>query len=378
MKKIIFYTDTPIYGGAERHMLLLADKLDKQAYSVHLVCANQKTLDNWVKEWLEHGHSVTRMKVAHKHDPRNLFQLKQIIKKEKPNLLHIHLWNPASCRYAFSAAGKSVPIVVTEHDPFPLSGIKNSLKKRYLNKTTHVIMVSDANKNLWLQLYPFLKEKISTVHNGIDLELFNSKIIHFSSQERLKIRKELFSAKSDDFVILSVAALHKRKGIDVLINAFAKLFSERENVKLVIAGEGPEQKHLEKLISSLKIFNKIVLLGYQENIPALMKAADLFVLPSRKEAFGLVLTEAMAAQLPIIASCTGGIPEIIHNNKNGILVEPENPDKLAESIMFMIKNKAARDKLTYVAHHDVKTFDAEIMAQKTARIYSKALKKYEA
>lgn len=373
-KKIFFYTDTPIYGGAERLMLLLAKNLDKEKYQVCLVCSNYKQLNEWCKEWLAEGLKVHRIKVAHKHDPRHLTQLGSLLRKEKPNLVHIHLWNPGSCRYAFSVINKkNTKIITTEHDPFPLKGLKNSLKKKTLKKIDHVVAVSDANKDLLIKLYPELKNKISTIHNGIDIDKFDKSLFHFSTQYKARIKEQLFNAKNEDFIILSIAALHPRKGLNYLMEAFKNIHAKDPKTKLIIVGEGPERKNLTKLIKILELDNDVMLLGEQNNIPQILKSSDLFVLASLKEAFGLVLLEAMAAQIPVIASEVGGIPEIIQHNKSGLLVQPANIEDLTNGIRTIMNNPALKQKLTYVAHHHVKNFDIKVTSQKTEKLYDSIL-----
>jgi len=373
-KKIFFYTDTPIHGGAERLMLLLAKNLDKEKYQVQLVCSNYKQLNEWCKEWIAEGFKVHRLKVAHKHDPRHRSQLKKIIRKEKPHLVHVHLWNPGSCRYAFGSINKkNTKIITTEHDPFPLTSLKNRLKKKTLKKIDHVVAVSHANQELLLKLYPELKNKISTIHNGIDLEKFEKSLIHFSNQYKARIKDQLFHASNDDTIILSIAALHTRKGLNYLMEAFKNIHIKNPDTKLVIVGEGPERKNLTKLIKILELDNDVMLIGEQSDIPQILKSSDLFVLASVKEAFGLVLLEAMAAQVPIIASDVGGIPEIVQDNKSGLLVKPGNIEELTNQLQIALDNAALRQKLTYVASHRVKDFDIKVTAKKTEQLYDKIL-----
>ncbi len=374
MKKVIFYTDTPIYGGAERHMFLLAKSLDITKFQVIVVCSDFKQLNPWCDKFLQHDIRVLRLKVSHKHDPRHLFQFRKILEKENPDLLHLHLWNPGSCRYAFMAADpKKLKIVTTEHDPFPLHGLKKTLKKSSLKKTARVIAVSKANQDLLLKLYPEMKDKITVVPNGIDLESFERETIHFSSQEKNRTRNNLFLSGTNDFVIISIAALHPRKGLKHLIASMKEVTAMHPRTRLVIVGEGPEQNNLQRIIKKLHLENNAILIGHQENISKLLKSSDLFVLPSIKEAFGLVLLEAMAANLPIIASNVGGIPEIIHNHKNGELVKPESSKELSAKIIELIENRALAQKLAFVAHHDVKNFTAKIMAEKTEEVYNMVL-----
>lgn len=374
MKKILFYTDTPIHGGAERHMILLAKNLPKEKYSVQLACSNYKQLNAWCKEWMNSGFKVHRLNVAHKHDPRHHFQLKKLFNELEPHLVHLHLWNPGACRYAFSAIDtEKTKIVTTEHDPFPISGLKKSIKKKAIKKTTHTITVSDANKQLMLKLYPELKGKISTVHNGIDLEKFEQSIITLSTQAKDKIRSQIFKAEHDNFIILTIAELHPRKGLTYLIEAFKQIESKEPKTKLVIIGEGPQRPTLEKLIKKLELSGKVILAGQQEEIPQILKSANLFVLPSVKEAFGLVLLEAMAAQLPIIASEVGGIPEIVQNHKSGELVPPQDYNALAQKVIDVMTNNALMQKLAYMGHHRVKEFDVSQMIRKTENVYDTVL-----
>lgn len=364
-------------------MLLLASKINPEKYQIQLVCSDYKQLDEWVEQWKKMGLGVHRLNVMHKHDPRHATQLLKILQQEEPDLLHLHLWNPGACRYAFktfdtylkqaTAKNKNPKLMATEHDPFPLSGFKRTIKKKCLSKTNHTITVSHANQELMLSLYPELKTHISTIHNGLDLNAFNTTLKSFHAQDYNKIRHETFHTVNKDFVILSIAALHPRKGLHYLLEAFALLAAKKQDIKLIIAGEGPQKKELEKFIKRLKLSGKVEIIGHQDNIPFLLKSSDLFVLPSIKEAFGLVLLESMAAGLAIVASAVGGIPEIIEHEKNGILVEPHDTQALQKALLDMINSPALREKIAYVNQNRVKQFDIMASAQKTEQLYAEMM-----
>lgn len=376
MNNILFYTDTPFTGGAEKHIHLLAKNLVRDGYHVRVVCSKSEKLDSWCKEMKNDGIGIIRLNVSHKHDPRHYFQLQKILKKEGADLLHLHLWNPGACRYAFWAGAKNgAHIVTTEHDPFPLKGLKKNFKKKTLNKTVHTITVSEANYRQMLNWYPELKSSMSVIHNGIDLEVFEKELMHFTTQENQKIRGQIFGAELYDKVILTIAALHPRKGLKFLLKAMREIIEQKNSTKLVIIGEGPEKKDLMKLAEKLKIAKNVKFLGHQENIPKILKSSDLFVLPSVKEAFGLVLLEAMAAQVPIVATNVGGIPEIVEDKKDGLLVEPRDAEALAKAILTLLNNKALREKMAFLGHHKVKQFDIRNMVEKTKKVYDKVLKK---
>lgn len=370
-KKLLFYTDTPYVGGAENQMYLLSKFLNKDKYDVVLVCSDYKKLSDWASRFEQEGVRVVRLNVVHKHDPRHYFQLKELIKREVPDIIHLHVWNPASCRYAFMAANKyKFPIVVTEHDPFELPKFKKYIKKRLMKRVQKIVTVSQANKELMQNLYPELKNYTTTIHNGIDVTWFESQLLNFSKNKRNEFRAKEFEADPDTKVILSVAELHERKGLKHLIRTLPKIHEKNSNVRLVIAGDGPHKKDLEKLINEEKLSGHVRLLGFRKNIPKIMASSDVFVLPSEKEAFGLVLLEAMTARLPIVASNVGGIPEIIEDGVNGDLIEPSNHDQMAEKILDLFnKNFKVREYTENGYNLLHKKYNAKTMAKKYELIY---------
>lgn len=374
-KKILFYTDTPYVGGAENQMYLLAKFLNKEKYEIILVCSEYKKLDDWAARFEREGVRIVKLTVAHKHDPRHYFQLKEILKNEIPDIVHLHVWNPASCRYAFMAANKyNFPIVVTEHDPFELSKLKKYIKNKLMKRVQKIITVSDSNHELMQNLFSELKNRTTTVHNGIDTTWFESQLLNFSKNKRMEFRGKEFEADNETKVILSVAELHERKGLKHLIKALPKVLAKNANVRLVIAGDGPHKKDLIKLINDEKLSGYVRLLGHRKDIPQIMAASDVFVLPSEKEAFGLVLLEAMTAKLPIVASNVGGIPEIIQDGINGDLVDPSDHDLMAEKILEFFNDNFKVREYTEAGYDLLKfKFDAKSMAKNYEEVYDQII-----
>lgn len=316
---------------------------------------------------------MIRMKVRHKHDPRHLTILKKIIKEKKIDLLHAQIWNPASCRYAFYAASSAkIPIITTEHDPFKISILKDLFKKSSLKKVSKIIAISDENKKILRKLYPSHSKKIQIIKNGIDTVWWQSQLLRFSDEDRRKIKEELFEARENTLIVICIAELHERKGQKYLIEAVPEVIAKFQNVKFVFVGEGPARKDLEKLTKRLKIGNHVVFTGRQKGIPGLLKSSDIFVLPSRREAFGLVNLEAMLTPLPVVATRVGGIPEIVVNGKTGILVEAESAEALAQALIKLIRNPKLREKMAEAGKKRVLCeFDAKKMAEEYEKVYEK-------
>lgn len=371
MKKIIFYTDTPQIGGAENQIYLLASNLDREKFSPVLVCSSDENLDHWCEKFTKLEIPVYRLKAKHKHDPRHYSELKKILKAEQANLIHIHVWNPASCRYAFPAASSTkTPIIITEHDPFQLSKIKDLYKKFSLKKVKKIITVSKNNKKLLSKLYPEYKEKIQVIPNGVNISWWKAQIMGMQSEDHQKIKTGTFHANEDSLIISTVAELHHRKGLDILIRAIPKVVEKFANTKFVFVGDGPDKEEFIELVHKLRLENHVTFLGRRKNVARLLAVSNIFVLPSRREAFGLVNVEAMLCGLPIIASKVGGIPEIVEDGKSGLLVEAENIEALENAIIKLIQNPDLRSELAkngYMRAHE--HFDMKEMIERHQDLY---------
>jgi len=371
MKKILLYTDTPYAGGAELQMFLLAKFLNKKEFIPILAWSNYTELDKWSKKFENEGIKVIRLKVKSKHDINHYFQLKKIIKEERIDILHAHIWNPASGRYAYLAAKSAkIPLITTEHDPFKLSFLKNLFKKTVLKHVKRIVTVSQNNKKILEKLYPKHKEKLEVILNGIDITWWQSQFLKFTEKDLHKIKTDLFKAKEDSLIVITVGELHERKGIKYLLKAIPEVIKKFPNVKFVIVGEGNKRTELEKLIRKLEIENNAILLGRQKEVPYLLKSSNIFVLPSIREAFGFVNTEAMITPLPVIATKVGGIPEIVKDKETGILVDPENSQALTKVLLELIPDLKKQESLALAGFDRVvKNFDARKMAKEYEKLY---------
>lgn len=361
MLDILFYTDTPGYGGAERQMELLAKYLKKFGFTVHLACGEYSQLTDRKTELLSVYETVHVLPAIHKHDPRHYFSLNKLLRNGRYKAVHLHLWNPGACRYAFFAVKRHrLPVIVTEHDFFELNGLKLKLKRKCQRRTDRMIAINMDNIDTVSSRVQHLKSRIHLVHNGIDIDNYIDNMDTVSSPvQHEKVR------------LISVAELHPRKGQKTLIQAFQRLKKRYPKLQLQLVGRGPYEAELKKLAQNEP---DIHFLGWRDDIPKLLKDSDLFILPSEREAFGLVVLEAMAAGVAVIATETAGARETVLDGKTGLLVPPSNPEMMAKAIETLILNPAQKRDLERAALERVKKeFTAERMAEKTAEVYRKAL-----
>lgn len=361
-KKILFYTDTPMLGGTENQMLTLAKFLPKEKYPVTLACSKYTALNGWCQQWIEAGFEVIRFPVAYKHDPRHFLYLKQVAKDF--DLLHVHLWNPGAARYSFFAL-KNKPIVVTEHDPFVLSGLKGWIKNACSKKISAVIVASKASKEIVLKQSPELAEKIAVIPHGLDNDAWKES---FNAVDVSAFRRDELGLTEGEVAILCVAELNERKGQQYLIEAFGRVSKKHPEAKLFLVGSGPQENEFK--MQSLALGDRVRFLGRRKDVPALLKSCDVFVLPSKREAFGLVVLEASLAHKAIIGSQVGGIEEIILNGKTGLLVAPQSIEQLETALLEFIENSSLRDTIGKQAYeHVTATYNARRMADATSLIY---------
>ncbi len=257
-----------------------------------------------------------------------------------------------------------------------LSAIKNFIfsfrDKRWIKLTDAVITCSDEVTNSIIEHLKVPKEKVYTILNGVDTDLFNPEIDTLSLKRELDIPEE-------SKIISCVTRLKKEKGIHTLLKSFQKITTQKPDIFLIIVGSGNYQDELKKLSKKLNIENKVKFVGEitHENLPQYYAFSDIFVLPTlAKEGLPWTVIEAMSCGKPVIASEIGGIPQMIKDGINGLLVEPGNVKKLTEKISFLLDNKETREKLSKNAREFVvKNLSQEKMINETFDIISKCIKK---
>jgi glycosyltransferase involved in cell wall biosynthesis len=236
-----------------------------------------------------------------------------------------------------------------------------------LKKADRLIAVSEASGH-FAHLLGFAERRITIVPNGVDLSCFNGKV------DALLMRREL--GIGDKPLVVTASRLIKRKNPGLLVSAFAKVLKVIPDAKLVIAGSGREEHNLSDQIRDLNITDSVSLLGglAKEKVAQLMAAADIFVLPSKVESFGLSLLEASAAAVPVVCSNAGGIPEVFQDGFNALLYPPGDDDAMGRAIVHLIQDRELAKKIGANAVETAKRFTWEMAAEKTLRVYEEVLR----
>ena len=279
--------------------------------------------------------------------------------QRKPDHLHAHFGDESSNTAFLIHSLSSIPFSFTTHSYDIEEGKYDNWKVKSKRARMHVT-ISEDNRERIIDNYDVRKEDITVIHCGIDF----GRIL-----DKPQAREENF--------IFSVARLHREKGLDMLVRACKKLKEEGVSFRCEIAGDGTERADLERLVSNFGLQDRVKLLGNrtQEEVFECFRQASIFVLPSRFEGIPVSLMEAMAFRVPVISTWVCGIPELIQDGHSGYLVQPDDPDKLADRMKELLGNAALRKTFSDNGYRKVRDeFDLEKETDKLLAIWKRRQK----
>lgn len=360
------------WGGAQKYVFEIANSLDRNTFDITVALGGNGIL----KEKLENaGIEVITIpnlerNISFSKELSAFWFLYKLFQKRNFDIVHLNSSKIGGLG-SLAARLSGIPkIIFTAHgwafneDRLLIS--KAIIKFLYwitILMSDKTIAVSEKIRERVLS-WPFIKKKIFVVHNGVkEIDFYHK------NEARIKLTEINQKLNKEKFLVGTIAELHPIKGLDILINAIKKTESEID-AQFVIIGEGEIRTKLEKQISKNNLQEKIILAGFLDNAAKYLKAFDLFILPSRSEAMALVVLEAGLANLPVITTKVGGLPEIILDESFGKIVEPENENSLSIAIIDAIKNEEWRKDSAENLHKRVKeNFSHSQMLEKTLKIY---------
>jgi glycosyltransferase involved in cell wall biosynthesis len=260
----------------------------------------------------------------------NCFKIAKIAHEKGINLIHTH--NEKAQFYgSFAGLLAGVPVVHTKHGKNELdwrSRLRNSIAAKFCKK---IVAVSHDAAAECIQDEHIPAAKVMTILNGIDTERF----VRIADQAAIK---NSLGLTPDVPIIGIVARLAHVKDHATLLEACKLLADNGRPFRLLVVGDGPLRGNLEKLAVSRSIHDLVLFTGSRNDIPELMNVMDIFVLSSISEGISLTLIEAMACELPVVATAVGGNPEVVVDGETGFIVPPKNPEALAERLLLLMAN----------------------------------------
>lgn len=366
--KILHLITSLSVGGAENHLKILLTGLSREKYDLEV--AYFKTVGNsraMNDDFAGLGLTVHDLKGGRRLDPGVLIRLRRLLDRGGFDLLHTHLFRADLYGAAAAAWRPGLKVINSVHNPedFYAKGWVAALARRAAARQAGTIVISRAVGRHLTDCLNLPEEKQHLVYYGLDP----------GSPTGLDIRAQ-YGIPADAPVIGTVGRLAKQKGHVHLIRAMARVARQVPDVRLMIVGRDDQGlgQRLTVEAGKLGLGNRVVLAGFREEIPDIMSAFDVFCLPSLWEGFGLVLLEAMAESRPVVATRAGSIPEVVEDDRTGILVEPGDERGLAEALISLLSDpqragemgRAGRDR-------QAKVFSVASMIRSTEEFYDQLL-----
>lgn len=288
------------------------------------------------------------------------------LRKEDFDLVHTHS-TEAGIIGRFAASIVDIPVVHTVHG-VPFASDRNDLLERFVlgceraaaRRTDRLVANADAIAEDYLSRGIGYPGQYTTVYSGIHLDAFRD----------VPAAPDI---SGDAVRIVMVGRLADGKGFEDLLAAVDQL--EQEQISVYLVGDGPLREELQHRIRQSGLSDTVHMLGYRDDIPAILAACDVFVLPSYREGTPRVITEAMASGLPVIATNIAGIPEQVEDGTNGILFRPGEIGELVTALDRLVKSKSLRDEFGAASQERVDRFSVETMLSDLDAVYRDVLDK---
>ncbi|PIS07992.1 hypothetical protein COT78_00740 [Candidatus Berkelbacteria bacterium CG10_big_fil_rev_8_21_14_0_10_43_13] len=354
-------------GGGPSHVFGLLKSLDQKKFEPFLICPEGQ-LSNKVSQIK--GVTIFHVPFKSKFDIVSLFELQNYLTKIKsshdpfgPMVVHSH--GTRAGLFTSKVAPQSAFRIYTEHRWDADYHLKNPMTefwqkfmlRRVLRRMNRVIAVSSSVQSFLINNDLATKEQAIIIPNAIELQTPNSKPRAIKAANRAP-------------VIGTIGNLNPQKGQIYLIEAMEEILKKFPLATLEIVGEGELKESLKFKVESLKLERHITLLGRQKNVEKFFKKWDVFVLPSVAETFGIVVLEAMNAGVPIVATRVGGIPDIIENRKNGLLIPSRDSKQLAKAVIELLDHPALAAKLKRGGIERVENFDWQKVIKEIEKVYT--------
>lgn len=372
-----------IIGGISRHCYGLAKALAKKGIEVHVFTPEFPGAPYEEADGQLHVHRV-RVELGHPSFIVWTFLMNHFIEKRLGmeglssfDILHIHDWLTAPAGIAAKHLGKKV-LVATIHSTekrrsfgltTPDSFLIDGIEWWATYEAKMVIVASHWMKREVVEHFKLPEEKVRVIPNGINPEDFKLQVD--PGKVKMSIGLSPF-----DRIVLFIGRLTSQKGAEFLIRAFPKILSEEPAARLVIVGDGPLLDRLKALAHEVGIAHLSRFLGHIDNVvlKPILKSADVLVVPSIYEPFGIVALEGMASGVPVVASSVDGLREVVEHEVTGIHVYPGDPNSIAWGVLKVLKDEQLAKRIVDEARRRVEQrYSWDMVAEETRKVYEDAL-----
>ncbi len=350
-------------GGGESHVIDLVSHLDRSRFESVVLSFTDGPM---VEKMRELGIKTHVIYTERPFDFRKWKEVRGILKEEKVDIVHAHGTRANSNTY-YSASLEQIPLLYTVHgwsfhqdQPFLLKKLRIWGEQYLVNKAALTVCVSQNNYDDAAALFGMKRATI--VKYGIDLDRFDPEKTLDNFRPGLPVRP-------DTILVGFVVRMTIQKDPLTLVRAIS-LLPDYPNVKFVFIGDGDLKEHAIRLARELNVHERIIFMGFRQDIPEVLKGLDIYCLPSLWEGLPIGMLEAMGMAKPVITTTVDGAKEVIRNGENGLLVPVRSPRRLSEALSELIADASLREKLGENARRTViESFNVKQMTKKIENLY---------
>lgn len=367
----------PTFGGSGVVATELGKALAQKGHKVHFITYSQPVRLDFFSENLFYHEVAVSDYPLFDYQPYELVltsKLVDVVKYEKLDLLHVHYAIPhASAAYMakqiLSSQGIDIPFITTLHGTdITLVGKDPSFEPVItfaINNSDAVTAVSASLKKDTYVNFKNINKEIQVIPNFICLDEYNF--------ENITCQKKMY-APNGERILIHVSNFRKVKRVEDVLRVFDKV-RKAMPAKLILVGDGPERGNIEKLCRELNTCDDIKSLGKIVNPEQVLSIADLFLLTSETESFGLAALEAMASKIPVISTNSGGLPEVNKNGFSGYMSKVGDVDDMAKNAISILKDDTVLNKFKMNAYEQAKQFDILKILPMYEKLYESVIKK---
>lgn len=376
-QKILYVLTKGNWGGAQRYVFDLACNLSKDQFDARIIVGEGEDLPQRLeaKDIPVTVISSLGRDLNFWADLKSFFSLILLLRRERPDIVHLNSSKIGGLG-ALAARIVRVPKIIFTAHGWPFKEERSFFQKFLIKLASwltivlahRAIVISESEHQAVIK-WPLTKNKLVKIYNGIASQNF---VYRDTARETLIEQNPNLEPHRHQIWIGSIGELHRNKGFDLAIKLMAKLKEKLPGARLIIIGKGEEQTNLEKQIKALNLGDRVFLVGEIKDAAQILKAFDIFLLPSRKEGLPYVILEAGQAGLPVVASKVGGIPEILKTERAGILINPHKIEEVVDRLVYLGSNNLEREILGHSLEQIIRRdFPLPDMAQKTILLYNK-------
>jgi glycosyltransferase involved in cell wall biosynthesis len=370
--KILHLISTLSAGGAELHLLTLCRYLKRHGVELVVACLREQVKGSRLlrPDFEKENIRVVNLQADSRYDWRFLGRLAHLLKVERPHILHTHLPRADIAAALIQRLTRSAVFLCSVHGIYRdrwFGPWTAPLMRQAYRETERVIAISSAVKNWLSQEFGVPDDKVTVIHYGIEPERFAYPKMDSSGMWELIGQK----------IIGSMGRLEVGKGFDCLIRAMPLVQRYVPHALLLIAGYDPSGygQTLQALVGKLELNERVRLVGFQSDVPPFLSALDVFAFASWSEGFGQVITEAMAAGKPVVASRLAPLTEIVVNGETGLLVDPNDPEAFADAMVWLLTHPEEAQQMGRRGRERAYShFSADRMSDETLSLYNELLR----